>query len=185
MFAAILSDEDREFIAELYNSKYRTWFKAAYDLTHDTHTSEDIVNDVFVKLLRKIDVLREMECYKANAYVIISIRNTCKRYLSNKSKEGHPVDFYNDDNMAKLKSDFNTEKAVLDKLDLETVRKVLCQLSETERDFLINSFLEGHSDKEIAKQTGMKYNNIRTYRCRLKNKLRKLCSEESEEKSHG
>ena len=129
--------------------------------------------------------MREIGCYKATGYIVISIRNTCKRYLTNKSKEGYSVDFYNDDNMAKIKDSFSTEKVVLDKLDLEVIAKVFNKLTDIERDFLVKSYFEQLNDREIAEQTGMKYNNVRTYRCRLINKLKKLCSEESEEKTHG
>lgn len=185
MFVAIQNDEDREFIAELYRSKYKIWFKEAYALTQDSHAAEDIINDVFVKLFGKIDVLREIGCYKTTGYIVKSIRNTCKRYLKNKAKGGYPVDFYNDDNMAKIPDSFSTEKAVLAKLDLEIVEKNLKKLTDPEVDFLIKSYFEQLGDREIAAQTGMKYNNIRTYRCRLINKLKKLCSKESEEKTHG
>lgn len=185
MFVAIQNDDDREFIAELYRSKYKIWFKEAYELTQDSHAAEDIINDVFVKLFGKIDVLREIGCYKVTGYIVVSIRNTCKRYLKNKAKGGYPVDFYNDDNMAKIPDSFNTEKAVFNKLDLELIAKVLNKLTDPERDFLVKSYVEHLGDREIAAQTGMKYNNIRTYRCRLINKIKKLCSEESEEKAHG
>ncbi len=185
MLAAIQNDDDREFIAGLYHSKYKIWFREAYELTQDSHAAEDIINDVFVKLFSKIDVLREMGCYKATGYIVISIRNTCKRYLTNKSKEGYPVDFYNDDNMARIKDSFSTEKIVLDKLDLEVIAKIFSKLTDIERDFLVKSYFEQLNDREIAEQTGMKYNNIRTYRRRLIKKIKKLCSEESEEKAHG
>lgn len=185
MSVAIQNDDDREFIAELYRSKYKIWFKEAYELTQDSHAAEDIINDVFVKLFSKIDVLREIGCYKATGYIVKSIRNTCKRYLKNKSKRGYPVDFYNDDNMAKIPDSFNTENAVLDKLDREVLVKVFNKLTDAEQDFLIKSCFKQLGDREIAEQTGMKYNNIRTYRYRLINKIKKLCSEESEEKTHG
>lgn len=185
MFVAIQNEDDREFIAELYRSKYKIWFKEAYEITHDSHAAEDIINDVFVKLFGKIDVLREIGCYKTTGYIVVSIRNTCKRYLKNKAKGGYSVDFYNDDNMAKIPDSFNTEKAVLDKLDLERISKALDKLTDAEREFLVKSYFDQLGDREIAAQTGMKYNNIRTYRCRLLNKIKKLCSEESEEKTHG
>ncbi|MCM1062094.1 MAG: sigma-70 family RNA polymerase sigma factor [Eubacterium sp.] len=185
MHTAIQNDDDREFIAELYREKYKIWLNVAYELTQDIPAAEDIINDVFVKLFGKIDELREMGCYKATGYIVVSIRNTCRRYLKNKSKQGYPVDFYGDENMTQIKDSFDTEKAVLDKFDRETVSKVLEKLSDTERDFLVKSYFEHLGDREIAEQTGMKYNNIRTYRCRLINKIKKLCSKESEEKIHG
>lgn len=87
--------------------------------------------------------------------------------------------------MEQVKSDFSTEKAVLDKLDLELAKSAIEKLDEFEKDFIVKSFFERLDDHEISKQTGMKYNNIRTYRCRLINKIKKLCKNESEEKING
>lgn len=184
MFVAIQNDADRDFIADLYYSKYKIWFNEAYELTQDIHAAEDIINDVFVKLFGKIDILREMECNKSTAYITISIKNSCKRYLKTRSRKGIPVDFESDENMAKIKDSFNTEKLVLDKLDLETVRMVFKELTDFERDLLVKSFFEQLSDKEIAEETGIKYNNIRTYRCRLISKIKRLCNVEKENKIH-
>ena len=177
MFVAIQNDADRDFIADLYYSKYKIWFNEAYELTQDIHAAEDIINDVFVKLFGKIDILREMECNKSTAYITISIKNSCKRYLKTRSRKGIPVDF-------ERKDSFNTEKLVLDKLDLETVRMVFKELTDFERDLLVKSFFEQLSDKEIAEETGIKYNNIRTYRCRLISKIKRLCNVEKENKIH-
>ena len=59
------------------------------------------------------------------------------------------------------------------------------QARRAEKDFIVKSFFERLDDHEISKQTGMKYNNIRTNRCRLINKIKKLCKKESEEKING
>ncbi|WP_455527129.1 RNA polymerase sigma factor [Huintestinicola sp.] len=71
MFMVIENDDDREFIAALYESKRKLWVRKAYALTHDWQTAEDMVSDSFVKLIDKIELLRSLNCYKADAYVVI------------------------------------------------------------------------------------------------------------------
>ena len=185
MFMVIENDDDREFIAALYESKRKLWVRKAYALTQDWQTAEDMVSDSFVKLIDKIELLRSLNCYKADAYVVITIENTCKTYLSQNAKHRSNVDYYAEAGMEQLKSDFSTEKAVLDKLDLELAKSAIEKLDEFEKDFIVKSFFERLDDHEISKQTGMKYNNIRTYRCRLINKIKKMCKKESEEKING
>ncbi len=185
MFMVIEDSNDRDFIAGLYTGKYRLWISKAYALTNDMHTAEDMVNDAFVKLFGKIGILRSMDCCRATAYVVITIENTCKTYLSKSSKTGNSVDFYAENNMEWLESAFSTEKAVLEKLDIELAAKVIRKLDKREQDFIVKSYFERIGDREIAKQMGMSYNNIRTYRCRLISKIKKLCMKESEEKSSG
>jgi len=78
--------------------------------------------------------------------------------------------------------------AVAEKLvnsDLACTVLFTISFAEFEKDFIVKSFFERLDDHEISKQTGMKYNNIRTYRCRLINKIKKLCKKESEEKING
>ena len=183
MFMVIENDDDREFIAALYESKRKLWVRKAYALTQDWQTAEDMVSDSFVKLIDKIKLLRSLNCYKADAYVVITIENTCKTYLSKKDRYGSYLDY--ESGMEQIKSDFSTEKVVLDKLDLELAKSAIEKLDEFEKDFIVKSFFERLDDHEISKQTGMKYNNIRTYRCRLINKIKKLCKKESEEKING
>ncbi len=180
MFMIIENEDDRDFIAALYEDKRKLWVRKAYALTQDWQTAEDMVSDSFVKLIDKIELLRSLNCYKAEAYVVITIENTCKTYLSQKNKHGSFVDYYAEEGMQQVKSDFSTENAVFDRLDLELVISAIEKLSETEKDFIVKSYFERLDDREISKQTGMKYNNIRTYRCRLINKIKKLCKKESE-----
>lgn len=73
----------------------------------------------------------------------------------------------------------------MDKLDLELAKAAIEKLNESEKDFIVKSYFERLDDHEISSQTGMKYNNIRTYRCRLVNKIKKLCQKESEGKFNG
>lgn len=185
MFMVIENDDDRDFIAALYKGKRKLWVNKAYALTHDWQTAEDMVSDSFVKLIDKIELLRSLDCYKATAYVVITIENTCKTYLTQNSKHGSYVDYFAESGMDQVKSDFSTENAVMDKLDLELAKAAIEKLNESEKNFIVKSYFERLDDHEISRQTGMKYNNIRTYRCRLVNKIKKLCQKESEGKFNG
>jgi len=185
MFMVIENDDDREFISALYYNNYKLWIKTAYSYTHDMSTAEDMVNDTFVKLFDYIDKLREIGCYKAVGYIVISISSTCKTYLTKMSKAGNVVELDADNNSEHIESSFSTEDTVFKKLDYELAARVIRKLDPLEQDFLVKSYFEQIGDREIAKRTGMAYNNIRTYRCRLINKIKKLCKKESEEKIDG
>lgn len=78
MFMVIENDDDREFIAALYESKRKLWVRKAYALTHDWQTAEDMVSDSFVKLIDKIELLRSLNCYKADAYVVITLKTPAR-----------------------------------------------------------------------------------------------------------
>ena len=56
--------------------------------------------------------------------------------------------------------------------------------SEVE-EFIRNGKSIDTPQNELTKRDRLKYNNIRTYRCRLVNKIKKLCQKESEGKFNG
>lgn len=180
----IENQDDRDFIADLYESKRKLWLKKAYALTQDMHTAEDMVSEAFIKLIDKIELLRSLDCYKVTAYVVITIENTCRTYLSRNSRIASNTDSLGEDIIEKVKSDFSTEQTVLDRLDLEETIAAIKKLDSVERDFLIKYYFEGLDDKEIAKKTGMKYTAVRIYRFRLISKIRKICKSERNEKIH-
>ena len=182
MFMTIENDDDRDFIAALYDKYYKLCYKRAYAIVQNHAVAEDMINDAFIKLIDKIELLRQMECYKTCTYIVITVENTCKTYMTRSSKHGKQLDYLNDDNMGRLPSDFSSEKAVYDILDRETVCKVIKKLSNVEQTFLIKTYYEKLNDKQIADEMGMQYNAVRVYRNRLIKKIGRLCSKESEGK---
>ena len=183
MFMIIENDDDRDFIAELYHRDSGLWYSRAMNIVHDDFTARDMINDSFVKLFDKIQLLRSFNCYKARAYVVITIENTCKTFLSQSTRKTQNVDFF-DDVAEKLSTNNTPEEKILYDADIETLKKVILTLEPKEQDFLTKCYYEKINDKEIAQQTGMVYNNIRMYRSRLLRKIRKLYAKESEVKIH-
>lgn len=180
MFMVIENDDDRDFIAGLYYNNYKLWLSTAMSYVSDVSTAEDMVNDTFVKLFNHIDKLREIGCYKSVGYIVISISSTCKTYLSRNLRFSNAVELDADNNSEHIEDSFSTEETVMRKLDYELVARAMRQLSPDEQDLIVKSFFENLGDREISKLTGMPYNNIRTYRKRLIDKIKKLCGKESE-----
>lgn len=181
MYTGINSTEDQAFMSELYTSKYTLWYKTAYNLTLNEEDAKDAVQESFLKLQKKVTNLRNYDCYTLQAYVVTTIANTCKTFLKKKAKVGTLVDYYNEDNLAQLKSDFSTEYEVFYKLDIELLKKEMRKLNPTEQLLIYHTYHNKFSDRKIAEILDLKFNNIRTYRCRILQKLRKKCRKESED----
>ncbi len=176
MLKAINNEADRKFFSDLYYDRYKKWYDCAFNIVNDSHTAKDMVNESFLNLIGYIDKLKCMESSERTAYILVTIRNCCRKYYSQKLKQdSYSEDFYSDDISAALPDTFSVEKKVLDKLDIELINEVLKELTTAEQDFVAISVNEKLSDKEIAKKMGMNYNNVRTYRSRLYKKIRKLC----------
>ncbi len=183
MFMTIENEDDRDFIEGLYRKYYKLCYKKAYDLVQNHAVAEDMIGEAFLKLINKTQLLEDMEHFKVCAYIVITVENTCKTFLTSSNKQVKHITYFSDDIISHMPSNFSTEKAVYDKLDREAAARAMMTLNSNEQDLLVKTYYEKMSDKQIAAETGMPYRNIRTYRSRLIKKIERLCRTESEEKS--
>ena len=70
-----LEEDDRAFMLDLYKNYYNLVRKTVFSLTHDNQDIEDLTDDVFVKLIDKISLIRSFECCKTTAYVVYTSRS--------------------------------------------------------------------------------------------------------------
>ena len=179
MFMIIESDNERDFIAKLYGDYYDLWLKKAMNIVHDEYTAKDMVNDAFIKLFDKINILYKMECYKRTAYIVITIENTCKTYLSKSKRATQYADSF-EDAAEKVTDNMTPEEIFINNYDRNLISGIMAGLSSEEKIILEKTYYENLNDREISKHTGMKYDNIRTFRSRLIKKIQKLYAKESE-----
>ncbi len=73
-FLAILENEnDKEYITSLYRQYYPLMKKRAFGFTKDYDVVDDLIQDAFLKLIPKISLLRPLNCYKINSYLVYTI----------------------------------------------------------------------------------------------------------------
>ncbi|MDF9794810.1 RNA polymerase sigma-70 factor (ECF subfamily) [Catalinimonas alkaloidigena] len=79
-FLIRLKEEDEEkFMEHIFRSFYAPLCKTVYNITHDTEATEDIVQDVFMKVWRRKDQLDLSQSVKS--YLFRSSVNTALNYL--------------------------------------------------------------------------------------------------------
>lgn len=79
-FLIRLKEEDEEkFMEHIFRSFYAPLCKTVYNITHDTEATEDIVQDVFMKIWRRKDQLDLRQSIKS--YLFRSSVNTALNYL--------------------------------------------------------------------------------------------------------
>jgi RNA polymerase sigma-70 factor (ECF subfamily) len=71
---------DREALNELFRSVQDPLFRYVMSLVRDQHLAEDILQEVFIRIYRKLRWLREPEAFRAWTYQIAS--REAFRYLS-------------------------------------------------------------------------------------------------------
>ncbi len=70
-----LDFSDREFVLDLYKNYYGLVRKTINRISFNKNNVEDLINDVFVKLIGKVTLLRTFESCRTTAYVVYTSRS--------------------------------------------------------------------------------------------------------------
>lgn len=145
----------------------------AIRLVRDRAEAEDIVENVFIRLWETRDRIEGFESLKAFLY--ISVRNSCLNALRGSDRQGAREAAF----AANLGSHFDSQA-----VEREIVRsEVLAEIIKTAEDLPEKigvvfrlSFLEGLTNREIARRLGVSGNTVKAQKARavelLKEKLR-------------
>lgn len=150
----IQSEKQYIKIVEEYSD---TIFKIAYQYLYNVYDAEDIVQDVFLKLLTKKSIFRDIEHVKS--WLIRVTINQCLDYKKSSARK-------NIIPLEDLEISFtDEEKEIMEELYL---------LKDEERNILYLHYYEGYKIKEIAKILGQKQNTINSKLTRARKKLKEI-----------
>ena len=152
---------------DIYQQHYATVFRLVTKFTLGSHETDDIVQDVFVKLYLQMEAGVVVLYPKTWLYKVAT--NACLNALS-RNKETHSIE-----NISHL------EASVADSVDLKIendeqqrmMQKALLVLKENERAIVI-LYSEGLSYKEIAEASGIRFSSIGKCLSRSLEKLKPL-----------
>ena len=156
-FMAIESDQDRLFVESLFCKYHEKMYLIAMDILNNHHDAQDCVQDVFVKI---IDKLEDFKRASENGYliklIVIVSRNTAlnqfKRNQKKNQNESSTTVYDEDDDWSIADiPDFsaNTEKIVLNRFVIEYVRELIDKLEIKYRDVVVLKGM-GYSTDDIS-----------------------------------
>ena len=152
---------------DIYRQHYPTVFRLVSKFTLGSHETDDIVQDVFVKLYLQMETGVVVLYPKTWLYKVAT--NACLNTLS-RNKETHSIDKIND-----------LETSIIDSIDTQIeneeqrniLQQALLKLRENERTIVI-LYSEGLSYKEIAEISGIRFSSIGKSLSRCLEKLKPL-----------
>lgn len=140
--------------------------RIAYQYSFNKADSEDIVQEVFIRLIKNIKNLGQNADY-IKAWIIRVTINVSKDYNKNSwYKKVKPI--YDKE------SDFNFETEELE------ILKELSKLKPIYRNIIYLYYYEGYKIKEIAKILNLKENTVSSNLIRARNKLKGMLEEGGE-----
>lgn len=178
--ASSIAQDDKDFMLRLYQEFKPLMFATARKYVSNISDCEDIVQDCIVKLIEKIDTLREKDRCSLCSYIVFTVRNTAINFLKRQgiiNAHFSSLDLQYDE--------LESKEPSLDELMALAERRaklsdVWDQLPEEDRTLLEGKYILGYADKELAAQLNCNPSSIRMKLTRARRKALKLLISNSE-----
>jgi len=167
---SIESSDDREFMRDVYISYKRLMFSEIVKIVRDYWAADDILQNVIIKLIGKLQLLRTLDTPKLTNYIIVTSRNAAKNHLRsmNKTTEvSYDDEFEND----KLYAPEIDERLLFRELH-KNVGIAWEKLDERHKQVLELKYLLKKTNVEISKDLGIQPDSVRMLLTRARNSLK-------------
>lgn len=157
---------DAKEFKQKYMPHYKLLYRVAYSLVHNEQDAEDLLQDLYLKLWRKREMLPADS--QTPAYLITMMRHI--HYDQQKLKHlDTSAELSDCIGQVEVKS---AGTLVEDKDEAEHLTRLIDQLPEKERKVIQLHAVEGHSYDEMEHETGLSQSNLRVIVMRTRNKLK-------------
>lgn len=153
----LLKTGDRSAVDSLYGIYAQPAIRTAYLITRNQTAAEDAVHEAFVKVIRNISSLRDVNLFRPWFYRIVV--NAAKT-LSRNRYRSVPLDVETHDkaDMAAVLPD----EAAISIEEVETLRSAVAELNDTHRIPVILKYFAGLSEMEIAETLGLPQGTVKS-----------------------
>lgn len=142
-------------------------FRYAYRFLEDRDDAQDAVQEVFVKLWRMRDQVREVR--NLEAFAVRITRNYCLDKIKTKHTVSMDVNDYFKDRV----SDTSDPHEELEKSDsMKVLGQILEELPEPQKSVIKMRDVEGYSNEEVGEILGLTPGNVRVVLSRARKKIR-------------
>lgn len=169
LILAIADDSDREFMKALYIEYHLTMFRMARALTDSQQDAEDVVHDACVSLIKKISVLRRLDCNVLEGYIISTVKNAAymlhRKKRARKEVSGEEVLLFAEGETSA------PDERVLQECTIEELMSALDRLSESDQAIIRMKYFDKLSVREIAKMLGIQEVSVRSKLTRARKRI--------------
>jgi RNA polymerase sigma-70 factor (ECF subfamily) len=167
--AVLMKKGDRRAAAELYSELLPKVYGFLFSRMNKPEAAEDLAQDVFIKLIDKIDAYDE-----TRGAFVVWFWQVVRRMLIDfyRKKTETPFSHFGDEEVERMAID-DREPNVDGKLQYEKVSGFLETLSDGDRELFEYRFVAELSYAEIAELTGKSEGSLRVASLRIKKKIKK------------
>lgn len=160
----MISKITREDFEKIYQETYEVVLKFAIVKCRNFDNVNDIIQDTYLELLKKLKKNRTLEIENLNNYLCGIENNIIKRYYSKKKKTNNVVSIYDSNNDGldrEIKDDFDIELDFINKNNVEKVWNYLKQKDLITTKIFYLHFALGLKITEISKELEVGESNIK------------------------
>lgn len=160
----IYTEEEKEIFIGIYNNYKQLMYYEANSILNDEQLSEDAVHEAFIKILHNLNNIKEINCPKTKAFVVIIVRRISLNYYNKRKKE--EIMDIND-----LENKIYNLPTLIDKLDcVNSISLSLSKLSTKDQDLITLRYGYGFSISEISRMLDISEDALykRFQRCKVK-----------------
>ena len=160
LFMLVDTDEKRDKLEALIHRYENLMFYVINDIINDKYLSEDILQEVLIKIAKNIDrVDNDITSNSAKSFILTIARNTAFDYYRKndilRSKECL-VETFDEEAF------YDFDEKIISKLESEDrIKEVTKGLKEKYRDVLILKYVHDYNEAEIAKILNITKDNVR------------------------
>lgn len=167
------TEEEKSKFEEIYFKYRQLMFQVANGILKDEYLAEDAVHKSFIKIMKHLDKIKEIECPKTKGFVVIIVKNTAID-LYRKRKRENIVQI--DEEVLMEYRGTTVDQEVIDKIENPLTVAILA-LPHHYSELILLKYNHNYTDKQIAGLLGLSEDNVKKRLQRAKKKLKEIIKE--------
>lgn len=164
--------EEKSMFEQLYRLYRQDMFKMAYGILKNKYDTEDAVHEAFMRVMKNLTKISEINCPQTHAYLLIIVRNVSLNIIKKRTKT-----VVVDVETVEIIDGFELEEYVTSNMEVERLKNILEQLSDEYYEVLFLELFMEFNISEIAEQLGLTYDNTKKRIQRAKKKFIEIAEE--------
>lgn len=164
--------EEKSMFEQLYRLYRQDMYKMAYGILKNKYDTEDAVHEAFMRVMKKLTKISEIDCPQTHAYLLIIVKNVALKIIKKRTKT-----VVVDTDTVEITDDFGLEEYVISNMEVERLKNILEQLPDEYYEVLFLELFMEFNISEIAEQLGLTYDNTKKRIQRAKKKFREIAEE--------
>lgn len=175
MILAIVDDNDRAFITELYLSYRNLMYSIAIDIVNDHQDAEDMVALAITEMIENIEVLRKINHLRLRSYIASIVRNDSIDFI--RKRKRYTLLSTDEKGLDDAPDDSDVDDTILQRAEIRDLENGIAKLTRKEQTLLLMKYVDEQTDKQIAQILHIGQDSVRVYLSRAKRRLLTIMKE--------